>query len=35
VHLAGGQRFQDEQIQSTLQQGSGFRVQVSSPIEFL
>src|SRR5258708_38787557 len=35
VHLAGGQRFQDEQIQSTLQQGSGFRVQESSPIEFL
>jgi hypothetical protein len=35
VLLAGNQRPQDKQIQSALKEGCWFRVQSSSPIEFL
>src|SRR5206468_4308002 len=35
VHLTGDQRFQDEHVQSSLQEGGWFRVQELSPIETL
>src|SRR5204863_9770531 len=35
VHLASDQRFQDQQVQSSLQKSCGFSVQETSPIGVL
>jgi hypothetical protein len=35
VHFASDKRFQDQQVQSSLQKRGGFRVQDLSPIDDL